>query len=123
MFYARRPLTQLPWGVQVTEPYSRRSFIVGVLTCGAVTASATYLLSDPGPDITLRIGSGSDDSGGRQLLIEQWNEAHPEALASILEFGSSTSDQRLELRNAARSHGVDIVNLDVIDVPEFAREG
>ncbi|MFI5838183.1 extracellular solute-binding protein [Catenuloplanes sp. NPDC051500] len=104
-------------------PYSRRSFIVGVLTCGSVTASATYLLSDPGSDITLRIGSGSDDSGGRKLLIDQWNAAHPEARATIDEFGSSTTDQRIELRDAARRHAVDIVNLDVIDVPAFAEEG
>jgi multiple sugar transport system substrate-binding protein len=103
-------------------PYSRRSFIVGVLTCGSVTASATYLLSDAGSDITLRIGSGSDDSGGRQLLIDQWNAAHPEARATIIEFGTSTTDQRVELRDAARTHAVDIVNLDVIDVPAFARD-
>jgi multiple sugar transport system substrate-binding protein len=104
-------------------PYSRRSFIVGVLTCGSVTASATYLLSDPGPDITLRIGSGSDDSGGRKLLIRQWNETHPESTAEIIEFGTSTTDQREQLRNAARTHAVDIVNLDVIDVPAFAQDG
>lgn len=121
--YARKALTQVLQGVSVAQPYSRRSFIVGVLTCGSVTASATYLLSDPGPDITLRIGSGSDDSGGRELLIRQWNAAHPEATATIVEFGSSTSDQRVELRDAARTHAVDIVNLDVIDVPAFAQDG
>ncbi len=104
-------------------PYSRRSFIVGVLTCGSVTASATYLLSDPGPDITLRIGSGSDPSGGRELLIRQWNAMHREAKAEIIEFGTSTTDQRERLRDAARTHAVDIVNLDVIDVPAFAQDG
>ncbi|MDR7277922.1 extracellular solute-binding protein [Catenuloplanes atrovinosus] len=107
----------------MVQPYSRRSFLVGVLTCGSITASATYLLSAPGPPITLRIGSGSDDSGGRETLIRQWNVAHPEAQAAIVPYGSSTSDQRVELQNAARDHTVDIVNLDVIDVPAFAEEG
>ncbi|GAB7047115.1 extracellular solute-binding protein [Catenuloplanes indicus] len=107
----------------MAQPYSRRSFLIGVLTCGSITASLTYLLSSPARNVTLRIGSGSDSSGGRETLIRQWNVAHPEAEAAIVPYGSTSSDQRIELQNAARTHSVDIVNLDLVDVPEFAKEG
>lgn len=113
------------------EPYSRRSFLTGVLACGITTAGTIYLLPGgrsapppPGPvETELRLASGRDPTGARGLLIEMWNRSNPQTPVSTDITPSGTRDERLVMQDLAASGNVDIVNLDIIHVPEFARKG
>ncbi|OWV05627.1 hypothetical protein B5D80_17690 [Micromonospora wenchangensis] len=107
------------------EQYSRRSFLSGVLTCGAVSAAAVYLL--PGghrpPPVELRLATGADPTGARKLLLDMWNQANPDTPARFTdEVEGGSGDERTRLLTAARNGSADILNLDVVDIPEFAAQ-
>jgi multiple sugar transport system substrate-binding protein len=106
------------------EIYSRRSFLSGVLACGALSAAATWLLPggrSPG-SIDLRLVSGADRTGARDLLIQMWNQANPRARARVVsEITSGSGDERTRMLAFAENGEADILNLDIIDVPEFAK--
>ncbi|MEV4772914.1 extracellular solute-binding protein [Micromonospora humida] len=109
----------------MAEQYSRRSFLSGVLTCGALSASAVYLL--PGghrpPPVELRLATGTDPTGARKLLLAMWNQANPDTPARLTdEIEGGSGDERTRLLTAARNGGADILNLDVVDIPEFAAQ-
>ncbi|MFE7868960.1 extracellular solute-binding protein [Micromonospora humida] len=109
----------------MSEQYSRRSFLSGVLTCGALSASAVYLL--PGghrpPPVELRLATGADPTGARKLLLAMWNQANPDTPARLTdEIEGGSGDERTRLLTAARNGSADILNLDVVDIPEFAAQ-
>ncbi|MBE1491528.1 extracellular solute-binding protein [Plantactinospora soyae] len=113
------------------DPYSRRSFLTGVLASGTATAGTIYLLpggrpapaSKPPPDTRLRLATGQDPSGARTLLIDMWNRANPKTPISLIETPGGSRDERQVMRDLAAAGTVDIVNLDVIHIPEFAKKG
>lgn len=106
------------------DQYNRRSFLAGVLACGTLTAAAGYVLqSRPAPDITLRLATGDDDTGAREHLVNLWNDRHPHVKLTLQVVESETGGQKRVMRNDAAAGTVDIVNLDVIHVPEFAADG
>jgi multiple sugar transport system substrate-binding protein len=78
----------------------------------------------PLPPGELVILSGRDDSVDkqRQALIDQWNELHPSNRAEIVELSEIADDQHSEMVARAQSGGggVDIYNLDVTWMAEFA---
>lgn len=82
---------------------------------------------DPLPPGDLVIISGRDDSAGRQrqVLIDQWNTLHPRNHAEIVELSALADAQRSEMVARAQSGrgGVDIYNLDVTWIAEFAEAG
>ena len=106
------------------ETRSRRSFLTGVLACGTLTAAATYVL--PGgrnlPAVELNLVTGPDSSGVRPLLIDMWNRANPNTRVRVTTTAETTTDQKLQMLTEARNGTADIVNLDTIDIPEFARQ-
>jgi multiple sugar transport system substrate-binding protein len=106
------------------ERYSRRDFLIGALTCGTLTAGSLYLL--PGgrstPAIELTLVTGADDTGARELLVNMWNRANPTATVRTIVVQGDTGDQRREMVGLARSGQADILNLDIIHIPHFARE-
>jgi multiple sugar transport system substrate-binding protein len=108
----------------MAERYSRRDFLIGVLACGTLTAGSLYLL--PGgrsiPAIELTLVTGADDTGARDLLIEMWNRANPSATVRTIVVQGDTGDQRRAMVDLARSGRADILNLDIIHIPYFARE-
>ncbi|WP_422752139.1 extracellular solute-binding protein [Micromonospora sp. WMMD708] len=109
----------------MSEQYSRRSFLSGVLTCGAVSATAVYLL--PGghrpPPVELRLATGTDPTGARELLLAMWNQANPDTPARLTdEIEGGSGDEHTRLLAAARNGRADILNLDVVDIPEFAAQ-
>jgi len=96
--------------------------VVGAVV-GLVVASGDR---GPLPPGDLVIVSGRDDSAGgqRQVLIDQWNELHPRNRARIVELSGVADDQHSEMVARAQSGGgVDIYNLDVTWIAEFAKAG
>lgn len=102
----------------MTELYSRRSFLAGVLTAGTLSAAAGYVLTRR-ESVQLTLASGADPTGGRRLLVTMWNELNPGARIELKEVNSSTRDQ-YETFLATEA---DIFNLDVIHIPRFAEDG
>ncbi|WP_432897774.1 extracellular solute-binding protein [Micromonospora matsumotoense] len=109
----------------MSEQYSRRSFLSGVLTCGALSASAVYLV--PGghrpPPAELRLATGADPTGARKLLMDMWNQANPDTPVRFTdEVEGGSGDERKRLLTAAQNGSADILNLDIVDIPEFAAQ-
>lgn len=75
----------------------------------------------------LVIMSGRDDSASRQrqVLIDEWNQRHPDNPARIIELSSLADQQRNEMVKHAQSgkSTIDIYNLDVTWTAEFAKAG
>ena len=97
--------------------YSRRSFLAGALAAGTLSTMAGYLFTRPS-SFTLRLVTGADPTGGRELLISMWNELHPDAAIAVDVVNSSTMDQ-FEKFVETRA---DIYNLDAIHIRRFAAE-
>ncbi|HET6480415.1 MAG TPA: ABC transporter-binding protein, partial [Actinoplanes sp.] len=102
----------------MTELYSRRSFLAGVLTAGTLSAAAGYVLTRR-ESVQLTLATGADPTGGRRLLVTMWNELNPGARIEVKEVNSSTRDQYEQFLGTR----ADIFNLDVIHIPRFADEG
>ncbi|MFV2018965.1 extracellular solute-binding protein [Micromonospora sp. LOL_023] len=104
------------------ERYSRRSFISGVLATGTFTAASIYLM--PGartpPEIELRLVSGVDPTGARDLLISMWNDTNPRSPLRVDTVAAGSGDERQIMLDRAQGGEADLLNLDVVDVPEFA---
>ncbi|MCI4065563.1 extracellular solute-binding protein [Micromonospora sp. R77] len=112
----------------MTTPYSRRSFLTGVVATGLVSAGATFLL--PGGrtrskslDGRPRLCTGTDLTGARAAVIGMWNEAHPDATVDLHEVPGGSRAERDAMVERIRNGAVDIVNLDIVDIREFAKEG
>lgn len=105
--------------------YSRRDFLAGVLATGTLSAAATYFA--PGgrtiPPVTLRLVTGVDPTGARDLLILMWNQANPHTTVTTVEVEGSSTDQRNAMASRVTSRDADILNLDIIDIPYFQSEG
>ncbi|MEU4240929.1 ABC transporter-binding protein [Actinoplanes sp. NPDC026619] len=99
----------------MTELYSRRSFLAGVLTAGMMSTAAGYFLTRR-ESITLTLATGVDPTGGRPLLITMWNELNPDTQIKPIEVNSSTRDQYDKFVETR----ADIYNLDTIHIPRFA---
>jgi multiple sugar transport system substrate-binding protein len=97
------------------ESHSRRSFLAGALAAGALGAGANRLFVD-GPDVRLRLLSGADPTGTRNLLVDMWNDLNPRAHVDLVHTLGGTSDQLSEFLRA----DADIYNLDMIHIRRFA---
>jgi multiple sugar transport system substrate-binding protein len=105
------------------------TFVVGVLVgvlLSTVAGNGWPLVGDDddiGGD-TLIVLSGRDDSPNHQhrRLIETWNRLHPEAKAVIRELPANATLAQSRMETAAQSsaHDVDVYNLDVTAVAQFA---
>lgn len=103
----------------MAELYSRRSFTVGVLSAGLLSSAAGYLLTRREP-VTLTLATGAEPTGGgRNLLINLWNNLNPDIRVVPREINSSTQDQYAKFTESPS----DIYNLDVIHIPRFAAAG
>jgi multiple sugar transport system substrate-binding protein len=109
----------------MTFSYSRRDFLAGVLATGTLAAVGTYFAPGgrPGPSISLRFVTGRDPTGGRDLLISQWNRANPRARVEVDEITGSTRDQRDAMISRVTSGNADVLNLDIINIPYFQSRG
>lgn len=80
----------------------------------------------PDPAV-LTIISGQDQSRGgqRRRLLDEWNERNPQLRARIVEVGGVADAYRSEMVARAQSgeRAIDIYNLDVTWVAEFAEAG
>jgi multiple sugar transport system substrate-binding protein len=102
--------------------HSRRDFLIGAITCSTLTAAVTYFL--PGgrvaPPVGLRLLTGADPTGGRKLLFDMWNGANPDAAVEVHIAEGSTDDQKKLMIDAAANGAADLLNLDIINIQEFA---
>ncbi|MDG4834512.1 extracellular solute-binding protein [Solwaraspora sp. WMMD1047] len=107
------------------DQVSRRAFLSGVLATGAFSAVGIYLV--PGgrslPSVELRLTTGEDSTGARDLLISLWNQAHPRSIIRTEVVASGSGDEWRVMLAKAQNGETDLVNLDIIDVPQFARDG
>ena len=103
--------------------YSRRDFLAGVLATGTLAAVGTYFSPGgrPAPSIRLRMVTGADPTGARDLLINTWNRANPNAQVETRVIEGSTFEQRSEMISAVKNGGADILNLDIINIPHFQK--
>jgi multiple sugar transport system substrate-binding protein len=75
---------------------------------------------------TIVILTGRDDSigGQRQRLIDDWNRLYPDSQAHLVELSGLADSQRSEmLARAQAGQDVDVFNLDVTWIAEFAEAG
>ena len=115
-----------------------RGPLAGALVGLAVGVLATLLVvvllpagspgdRDPVESGSLVILSGPDESAGgqRQLLIDKWNQMHPDRPARIELMNGAAAAQQSDAVARAQSgdSGVDIYNLDVTWVAQFASAG
>jgi len=105
--------------------YSRRDFLAGVLATGAISAATMYFAPGgrPLPPVGLKLVTGEDPTGARDLLISIWNQANPRTTLVPDEVTGSTADQRAAMISRATSGNADILNLDIIDLPYFQSKG
>jgi len=101
----------------MTDLYSRRSFIAGVLAAGTLSTTAGYLVTRRSP-VRLTLATGADATGARDLLIGMWNALHPDITVVAEVISSSTQDQFDKFTQTR----ADIYNLDVIHIPRFVAE-
>ena len=102
----------------MTDLYSRRSFLAGVLTAGMLSTAAGYVFTRR-ESVKLLLATGADPTGGRRLLTTMWNESKPDVEIALKEVNSSTRDQYAKFIESR----ADIFNLDVIHIRKFADEG
>jgi multiple sugar transport system substrate-binding protein len=102
----------------MTDLYSRRSFLAGVLAAGTLSTTAGYALTRRSP-VRLTLATGADPTGARDLLIDMWNELHPDITVVPEVISSSTQDQYAKFTETR----ADIFNLDVIHIPRFIAAG
>jgi multiple sugar transport system substrate-binding protein len=102
----------------MTDLYSRRSFLAGVLAAGTLSTTAGYALTRRSP-VRLTLATGADPTGARDLLIDMWNELHPDITVVAEVISSSTQDQYAKFTETR----ADIYNLDVIHIPRFVAAG
>jgi multiple sugar transport system substrate-binding protein len=102
----------------MADLYSRRSFLAGVLAAGTLSTGAVYLTTRTS-SITLKLVTGADPTGARDLLISMWHELNPKIRIDVEEIDSSTNDQ-LEKFLATSA---DIYNLDIIHIRKFGEDG
>jgi len=102
----------------MTDLYSRRSFLAGVLAAGTLSTTAGYALTRRSP-VRLTLATGADPTGARDLLIQMWNALHPDITLVAEVISSSTQDQYAKFTETK----ADIFNLDVIHIPRFVAAG
>jgi multiple sugar transport system substrate-binding protein len=70
----------------------------------------------------ITLATGKDTSGNMQKIVDEWNAAHPNEKASIVELPESADGQRQQMvQNAqVQSDAYAILNLDVVWTAEFA---
>ncbi len=102
--------------------YSRRDFLAGVLATGTVAAVGTYF-APGGRSITLNFVTGEDPTGARDRLVDMWNGANPRAFVRVDQLSDSTVDAQAAMITKVEGGNADVLNLDVIDIPYFRREG
>ena len=74
---------------------------------------------------TFTFVTGKDTSGWTQKLLADWNAAHPDQKASLLELPESADAQRSQFVTnlQAKSDRYDVLAIDVIWTGEFAKSG
>ena len=79
-------------------------------------------LSGTGP---FTLVTGKDTSGTLQAQVDVWNKAHPNEKATIIELPEDADSQRQQMVTnlTAKSDKYDILNVDVVWTPEFAKHG
>ena len=108
----------------MSDKFPRRDFLIGVLATGTLSAAGTYFVPCGRiRSVALTLITGADSTGARQLLIDMWNEAHPNSPVVVKEVTGPTLDQRDQMIDAAVSGGAGILNLDTIHIPYFAHKG
>jgi trehalose/maltose transport system substrate-binding protein len=94
--------------------------------CGNDTEPAGGGGGGAAPELTgrgpIKFATGKDTSGNMQVLVDEWNAAHPKETVEIVELPEAADEQRKQMvQNAeAKSDEFTILNLDVVWTAEFA---
>lgn len=124
---------KIRWLTAMNRPITRHrvGFALGVGTvlvlAGILAGLRALVAPDTSPELEpgeLVVLTGADDSAGkqRQRLIDEWNSTHPDNPARLESLSSKADQQHSEMVARAQSadSGVDVYNLDVTWVAEFA---
>lgn len=106
---------------------------VALLTVAAVVLAGCGSTEEPaagdgGPAPALegrgpiKFATGKDFSGNMQVLVDEWNAAHPKEQVTIVELPEAPDEQRKRMVETAQagSDEFTILNLDVVWTAEFA---
>jgi multiple sugar transport system substrate-binding protein len=97
---------------------------LGAAACGGSSGSGggSTKITGTGP---FTFVTGKDTSGTLQGQINVWNKAHPKEKATLIELPEDADSQRQQMVTnlSAKSSRYDILNVDVVWTPEFAKHG
>jgi multiple sugar transport system substrate-binding protein len=113
------------------RPLARAPFSLGLILAVVAGACASAALDDAtsgldGNQQLLVVGGADLTEGGRQTLIDNWNQQPGAPLgADLVELPRAADGQRSELIGALQSGAAeyDVLILDTIWIPEFAEAG
>jgi multiple sugar transport system substrate-binding protein len=110
------------------DSYSRRSFWAGATACAALAAfdgraQTAKRRTRPSGRVSLKLVTGDDPTGARQTLVAAWNEANPQTQVAYEPLKLNAWDQYQTMKAYAKNGGADILNLDIVNIPEFAANG
>ncbi len=107
-----------------------RRVVVGILALAVVVTSATLVRTpasaldlEPG-EITILSAFDESPSDPRRILIDQWNQAHPENEVIIVDAPGEPDEQHDRIVDDAKpggAHQADVYVLDNVWMPEFIR--
>ncbi|MEU6413843.1 extracellular solute-binding protein [Microbispora sp. NPDC046933] len=107
----------------------RPSGVVAILAALALIAPIAWLLPNDGLEPgTLYIMSAKDESGAanvRNILVQQWNQAHPDNPVKFSPSGDTEPDDQHTrmVEDAKKGHQADVYVLDVVYMQEFISNG
>lgn len=109
-----------------------------LLTTHVIAASAVLALvtgcgdsrspegrSDDGARGPITFAGGKDTTGRLRLILEKWNQKHPDEKVTLLELSESADEQRTTIVQnfLAGSSRFDVIKADVVWTAEFAARG
>ncbi|WP_433412214.1 extracellular solute-binding protein [Microtetraspora malaysiensis] len=110
--------------------FKKPSRVIATLVALTVLAVIAWVVPDDGPEPgVLRIMSARDESGAanaRGILVQQWNQAHPDNKVEFIGLGTEPDSQHARMVDDAReggAHEADVYVLDVVYMPEFIGNG
>jgi multiple sugar transport system substrate-binding protein len=112
----------------MANQYSRRSFLAGAVATGLVSAGTTFLLpggrsKSDSVNGEIRLWTGDDRTGARTAVIDMWNKANPDAKVEAHPVSGGSRGEHDAMVENIKNGEADVINLDIIDIREFARKG
>ncbi|GAA4197107.1 extracellular solute-binding protein [Microbispora amethystogenes] len=115
---------------RVGTAFRKPTRVIATLVALMVLAPIAWLVPSDGLEPgELLIMSARDESGAanaRRILVQQWNQAHPDNKVKFIDVGTEPDQQHTRMVSDARkggAHEADVYVLDVVYMTEFIANG